>query len=439
MIKISIVAITLLSIVTTKAQTCKFHFPDSANKNYTYTLAKGDKKDTIATGKLDATGKAILTLPKNQKNFKGMAQFTLEGGGNIDIVLNNENFSVTSREALSDNENVKFTDSPENDFLNASKPQKKELEKMSLAKAALGIYTNEDPLYMVFEKEKLQLTHKYVAEQAVIAQSTLYAARVREMTNFLMAKGSNPDLTQEEIVKEFRPFIKNKLDFENLYTSGLWTPVIETWGQMQQYAIKDDVFFFEDTKTILSRIKNKTIYTAFADKVVGLFAKAGKDGMVSDLGKYIAQSGQIEKPSNRLISAMNDLAVGATAPALQTSTGKKAITKKTLLLFFESGCNNCENEIHQLLGNYEIVKQKGYEVISVAADMTKEAGAGHGHEFPWAEQLCDYKGFTGPNFINYGIIGTPTFFTIDEKGKIIGRYAALTETGILSNFQLIKD
>ncbi|WP_337966644.1 redoxin domain-containing protein [uncultured Flavobacterium sp.] len=231
----------------------------------------------------------------------------------------------------------------------------------------------------------------------------------------------------------------NKLDFENLYTSGLWSPVIETWAQMQQYAIKDDAVFFEDTKTILSRIKNKGTYTAFADKMVGVFAKAGKDVMVSDLGRYLAQSGQIEKAPNRLISAMNDLVAGSTAPFLQTPAGKKAITKKTLLFFYESGCNNCENEIHQLLGNYQIVKDKGYEVITVAADMTKEAGDGHGHEFPWKEQLCDYKGFAGPNFISYGIIGTPTFFTIDEKGKITGRYARLIDANILNNFVLTTD
>ncbi len=208
---------------------------------------------------------------------------------------------------------------------------------------------------------------------------------------------------------------------------------------MLQYAVKDDAILYEDTQAILARINNKTVYTAFADKMVGLFAKAGKDYMVSDLGKYVAASGKIEKPSNQLISAMNDLAIGATAPALQTPSGKKTINKKTLLFFYESGCNNCENEIHQLLGNYQIVKDKGYEVITVAADMTKEAGDGHGHEFPWKEQLCDYKGFKGENFINYGIIGTPTFFTIDEKGKITGRYARLIDANILNNFVLTTD
>ncbi|KQO33024.1 hypothetical protein ASF10_19690 [Flavobacterium sp. Leaf82] len=431
--KIITIAITVVGITTAQAQTVKFDFSGFANKKYAYILAKGDQKDTIAQGKLDATGKAVLALPKAQKNYKGMSKFALEDGTAIDLIVNNENFSVASTATVPAIENIKFTGSAENELLQATQPQKSETEKLGLIKDALQIYKKEDALYSVFEKEKQQLGVTYIAEQAAIAKSPLYAARVREMTNFLMAKGSNPDMTQEEVIKEFRPFIKDKLDFENLYTSGLWSPVIETWGQMQQYAVKDDAVLFEDTKTILSRIKNKAVYTAFTDKMVGMFAKAGKDYMVSDLGRYVAKSGMIEKPTNRVISAMNDLNVGATAPVLQTPTGKKIITKNTLLFFFESGCNNCENEIHQLLGNYQIVKDKGYEIISVAADLSKDAGDGHGHEFPWKDQLCDYKGFKGENFINYGIIGTPTFFTIDEKGKITGKYAALTETGILSN------
>ncbi|UTN06423.1 redoxin domain-containing protein [Flavobacterium bizetiae] len=430
--KLITTVITVLAMVTVQAQTVQFHFSNFAHAAYSYTLAKGDKQDTIAKGKLDAAGKAVITLPKTQKNYKGIAKFTLAAGGGIDLVVNNENFSVTGTETQISNENVKFTGSPENDFLNAMQQQKIILNKLAITATAVQVYKKEDALYAVFEKEKEQLGDAYRAQQTGIAQSPLCAARFCEAVNFLMGAGSTPEMTQEDLIKQYKPFIKDKLDFENLYTSGLWSPLIENWSQMMQYGLKDDTVWYEDTKAILARISNKTVYTAFADKMVGLFAKAGKDYMVSDLGKYIAASGKVEKPGNRLISAMNDLAIDAAAPALQTPAGKKTINKKTLLFFYESGCNNCENEIHQLLGNYPIVKDKGYEVITVAADMTKEAGEGHGHEFPWSENLCDYKGFKGENFLNYGIIGTPTFFTIDANNKITGRYAKLIDTGILN-------
>ncbi|KQB40122.1 peroxiredoxin family protein [Flavobacterium aquidurense] len=429
--KTLISAIAIFSIAALQAQTVKVSLPNFAGKEYTYALTQGDTKDTIARGKLNASGTVILTLPASQKGYKGFAQLLIDKSVGIDFIIKNENFAVNFTDAQPTIENMKFTGSPENDFLKGSLNQKKILEKIALVKSGLEVYDKEDALYTAFTKEKIQLNLDFAAEHAVVKNSPLYAARVREMAGFLMGIGSSPDMTQEELLKEFRPFIKDKLDIDALYTSNLWSPVIINWFNMQQYAIKDDTVLLEDTKAILSRIKSNKVYTAFADKIVGLLAKAVKDDMVGALGQYVSQSGRAEKPGNNLLSAMNNLNSGAIAPVLKTATSKKTITNKTLLFFYESGCNSCENEIHQLIGNYSIVQEKGYEVISVAADLSTNAGQDHDHKFPWKEQLCDFKGFKGENFINYGVIGTPTFFVIDANGKITGRYATLIEAGIL--------
>lgn len=429
--KIFLSAIAVFSIVSSQAQTVKIQLSQFAGKEYTYTLAKGDKKDTIATGKLDKEGKTTLKLPASQKGYIGIAQFAINGAGSIDMIINNENFSVTCLEAEPNPDNIKYTGSPENDFLTGVQQPKNLIEKMGITQAALQVYKKEESLYTTFEKEKQQVEQQFAEQQTVITQSSLYAARIKEMTNFLMGQGSKPGLSQEELMKEYSPWVRNKLDMQAVYNSNLWSPIIENWTQMQLYGVKNDSILLSDTKAIVVRTKDNVVYTAFADKMSGLLTKAGKDDLVSSLGEYVSQSGRVEKPGNHLLSAMNGPVNGSIAPELQTATGKKVIKNKTLLFFYESGCNNCENEIHQLLGNYEVVKEKGFEIISVAADMTKNAGDGHGHEFPWKEQLCDYKGFQGVNFKNYGIIGTPTFFIIDEKGKITGRYARLIDTDIL--------
>lgn len=429
--KLFIAAMTIFGIVLLQAQTVKMSLPKFGGKEYYYSLIQGDKKDTIAKGKLNTTGNVTLMLPAAQKSFKGVAQFTINQDLSIDLIMNNENFTISSNDAQPTIENTKFTGSIENDFLRESLQQKKMSDKMELIKASLKLYDKDDALYPVFDKEKIQLTEEFMTQQAVVKNSSLYAARMREMLNFLGGIGSKPDMTQEDLIKEYSPFVRNSLDIETLYTSSLWSPVIENWLNMQLFGVKDDEILLEDTKAIFSRIKNNTVYTAFAEKIVSLFSKNGKDNLVNAIGQYISQSGRIEKPGNNLLSAMNNLDNGAMAPALKTGTSEKVIKNKTLLLFFESGCNSCENEIHQLLGNYQILLQKGYEVISIAADMTVNAGDGHDHKFPWKEQLCDFKGFKGVNFANYGVIGTPTFFVIDEKGKITGRYARLIDTGIL--------
>jgi hypothetical protein len=85
----------------------------------------------------------------------------------------------------------------------------------------------------------------------------------------------------------------------------------------------------------------------------------------------------------------------------------------------------------QLRGNYSLIKAKGYDVISVSADLDKETTEKTSNVFPWKEKICDYKGFEGVNFENYGIVGTPTIFVTDKEGTITGRYARLADMGIM--------
>jgi hypothetical protein len=103
---------------------------------------------------------------------------------------------------------------------------------------------------------------------------------------------------------------------------------------------------------------------------------------------------------------------------------------KVLLVFYESGCNACENEMQQLKGNYPLLREKGYEVVSVAADKDEQVFRNTSEGFPWTAKYCDFQGFSGTDFRNFGVIGTPAFHVIDEQGVLQGRYARLYDTGI---------
>ncbi|PWB21858.1 peroxiredoxin family protein [Flavobacterium sp. HTF] len=416
-----------------QAQTIRIDFERYGGKEFIYLFDKGDKKDTIATGTLDAKGKTALELPKEKKGYAGMSHLLVRDGGTADFIVNKENLTIYSTEEQFTPESIKFKDSPENEFLNERlKTNNALLGKVIMLEYAFSIYKKEDAFYPALEKEKEIINEQLRIKKSNKDQSKLYAAKVTDIYDFLLGAGGSVNQPLEEKAKEANLFVKEKLDIEALYTSGYWAPVIDSWMQLQQNIIKDDKILLEDTKQILSRIKDGNVYAAFAEKIILLYTKMGKDDLVNSLTAYVSKSDLLVKPDKNLRTVLSGPSIGAAAPALQISKGKKWINKKTVLFFYESGCNNCENEIHQLIGNYQIIKEKGYEVISVAADITNEAGE-HSHDFPWAEQLCDYKGFAGPNFQNYGIIGTPMFFVIDNKGKITGRFARLVDTGILSN------
>jgi len=81
----------------------------------------------------------------------------------------------------------------------------------------------------------------------------------------------------------------------------------------------------------------------------------------------------------------------------------------------------------QLRNNYPLLKEQGYEVISISADYDLQIFENTARLFPWEEKYCDGEGFDGENFKNYGVIGTPTFFMIDEEGVIEVREAQLQE------------
>ncbi|TPG29926.1 peroxiredoxin family protein [Flavobacterium pectinovorum] len=414
------------------SQTIKMQFANFAGKEYIFLGYKGDKMDTIASGKLDNDGKTTLVMPVSKKGYTGAVQFKFVDGGGVEMIVNNENFSVTCLEKEPNVNNIKYAGSAENEYLNSVfLEQYTIVQKEQIMQTALETYKKEDPVYAVFEKEKTKVGQEFVTFQKTVAKKPLYAARVIEMNNVAKGISSSFDQTEAERAKDINDFVKDKLNFEQLYACNFWDPVIRSWVQLQLQLIKDDKTFLADVEQILARIKNDEIYTAFAGKLVSLLNKAGKDDLMTQIGEYVAKSGKITKPSNTLLSAMSGLVVGSTAPALQSAAGKKVFNKKTIVLFYESGCNNCENEIHQLIGNYEIVQQKGYDLVTVSADLSATPADGHSHDFPWKDQFRDFKGFAGVNFKNYGVNGTPTFFIIDAKGKITGKYARFADAGIL--------
>lgn len=419
-----------------EAQTIHVSLPHFSGKEYTYVIMKGDKKDTIvAKGKLDSKGKTILQLPPSQKGYVGISSFQLTEGGGLDLVLNNENFTVSCNETQPTLDNIKFIESPENEFMiKQYQKQQQVLEKASIINAALQLYVKGDSIYTGLEKEYEKLKQRFTAVQLGTKQSKLYASRFIEMNNFLQGIGSSLDQNETDKSQQYRDFFRNKVNMEWLYTSNLWSPVISSWFTMHNNVIKNDNLLLEDAKAILERIPSKPVYTAFADKLVFFMSKAGKDELVSSLGNYIAASGKIENPGHNLLAAMGGPQTGMKAPELIWKEGNYSFDKKqkTLLVFYETGCNNCDNEINLLIGNYQELQKKGYEVVTAASDVDPAEYQKNADRFPWKKKFSDFRGQAGYNFISFGVIGTPTIFVIDENGMITGRYARLADAHILN-------
>jgi hypothetical protein len=385
------------------------NLPHFANKPYVFYLMQGDSQDTIRRGALDKDGKTVLTIPEQYKTFVGMSKWMIVGEGGLEIILNHENeFTVSCTEALPDINNIYYIGTAENIFLfEQYKKQGKILDRAGAIERSSQLYDSpEESLYQPLKTERSRLYKQFADLQSETARSPLYSARVREMSNFLIGLGSRLDMTEDEVIREHREFVLSKINFRQLYNSGLWNDVLDRWTGMETGL--GDSLLVADSRTMLARCTDQELHPKLVNKLIVLYNKYGKENLLSQLG------------------VENLIAPGHYAPKLRLKSAY--ITPvESLVIFYESGCSNCENELIQLRANYRILQERGLRVISVAADPNEEIYRNNAALFPWPDTYCDYKGFSGENFTNYQVVGTPTIFVVDKAGMITGRYAQLAE------------
>jgi len=408
--RLIILVAALSAALASPAQNITIDLSHFAGKEYVWIISNGEKLDTIAQGALDTNGKTVLTVPPAYNNWRGMSSFLLASGGGLELILNGEgDFTVGCAVETPTINDIYYTNSKENSFLlEQNKQQQGLLNKAGVIAAAMQAYTPKDQIYKTLLKEKKVLEKNYAGLQQQIAASPLLAAQIKQMENFCNGMGSRLDLTQKEMMDEARQYVREVVDFNQLWNSGMWKPFLSQWMNLEM-AQKNDSILLADSHAILTREQNSDIRQTLVKKMTLLFNQYGKENLLTQLG-------------------MNDLlAPGNQAPLLFLPDSTVMMPTSSLVIFFESDCGNCVNELTQLKGNYSVLQERKIRVISVAADTDEEGYKQFAATFPWKQKICDFKGFEGVNFKNYAVVGTPTIFVIDDNGIITGRYARLAD------------
>jgi hypothetical protein len=443
--KIILIVVSVLISYIAKAQSINLEFPYFAGQTYEFTIFQGDKRVKLKEDSIPKGGKVQLRIPENFKGYKGMAQWYLTNsatGGGLDLIINNEDFSVSCLDSIPKTESIVYKNTQENIFDKSNyKKQQKLFEKHDAMLATKRAYEPKSKFYKLAEEEYTSIIDQYVTYSNDLKQSSLFAAKFRQIVNLTMGIGTMITIDEKEKANNINTFITNELDFSILYTSNHWGGIINSWTEIQIKVLKDDAKMVTDATTILNRIKSDTVYTDFVINLTKELTKAGKDDALFALIPNIKNSKRLLHYDGVLNIFKQDLS--GTAPDLTiityngTKEAKNQVTtvlktadfksKFTLLVFYRSGCGPCEETMKGLVDNYKIMTSKGFKIITIAADTDEKVFKDTSLAHPWADKYCDFEGTKGINFKNYAVIGTPTMYVLDSKGIIVSKMATIIE------------
>ncbi|MES2810325.1 MAG: TlpA disulfide reductase family protein [Bacteroidota bacterium] len=153
-------------------------------------------------------------------------------------------------------------------------------------------------------------------------------------------------------------------------------------------------------------------------KIEPVFKTLKAELRATDMGIELAQR----------ILAATTTAIGLNAPAFtQNDVNGKPFSlaslkgKYVLVEFWASWCSPCRAGNPNLVKQYNMYKDKGFEIISVSLDNVKKAwlDAIEKDGLPWLH-VSDLKGWNNAVGRMYGVRAVPASFLLDKEGKIIG-------------------
>ena len=393
----------LFSTVVFGQTAIDFKLQEAAGFDYCFVLEKGLTQDTVAQGTFDSQGSARVLLPPEYAEHRGVGKLFLTGAKSpmVNMILNSEK-EVTVGGKVN---NPAYENSPENETLQRFITRQSELLTQYIA--VLGNLETATGNTMIADEQKRQLEQDYEALSDAITSTPLYAGKIMQILRYLTFKGSSLGQTSEAVTEELNNFFVNELDFNDLYVSGFWRLMFDVWYENNMN--NSDSLLVADARTMLNRagIEHSR---ALSQSIINVFSRYSHK-------EYLLPA---------IFSEIKYPVLGQAAPAIINGTDSIA-PRNALILFYDSDCGSCHNELQQLIENYALFQDNNIRIFSIAADMDKELFEYTAQKIAWQDNYSDFKGFDGVNFVNYGIFGTPTFILIDQEGIVRGRYARMNE------------
>jgi len=426
------------------AQNIEMNFPAFAGKAYDFIIFQGDKQVKIQHDTIPANGRFTLVVPTQYAPYTGMCRWlitnTAEGGG-LDMAVPGYGFSVSCMSSKPNSANISYNGyDAVNELNRLNQEQRVIINRFETITHAISLYESTHPLFSALQKEQRAQVLKYNKFQQDLKKNPNYNARILPIFN--LNNGIAPQLSnnREDQARLVNLYITDKLNFDDLFTSGHWTSIIQSWVQLQAQVVGTKASFVKDFNSISRRFTDANRYTDFVGKVTYFLTKYGKDDFVEAITSTVVNSGKITAYEGATMQVYTKALVGSKAPDIVLPDGKvmksgelaTADYRKTLLVFFASDCGHCEELLKTLQVHYQSLQERHIHIVALAADADEEIFKRSKLAFPWEDTFCDFKGMLGVNFRSYAVLGTPTLVLINAKGIIELRTSKLDEVLINS-------
>ena len=425
------------------AQKIQFDLPQHRGKQVALLGLNGVHKDTLQKIVLDNDGKGNVDLQKI-KEKSGLIAFVIKADSPPDVNFQwvyspNENPTIVSNEFYVSHENAQIKNSLENATVERWFSSGFNLkQKKGLVQELLKMYQPNEAFYAQLNTELAQITKQQAFLSDTVRQSPLYAATLLKFREDIEQKLGTVWESNDKR-NQTRAFFQS-IDFEKLYHTGLWFEVINPCIEAYVKGSGNYEQFGKDVVANLKRTNYLPAYTDLADAAISVCEQFAWWTDEKEIAAFLVADQRLKNPRGRLAKAMQSqqvsegskapdvvVALQNPAPEIRLMPSERLSENQTLLVFYETGCGNCENLLEQLKGNYPDLKRKGLRIISFAADRTAADFAKTADGLPWEDKYCDFKGFEGVNFKNYAVLGTPTLYLLDKNGIIRTKAATLDE------------
>jgi thiol-disulfide isomerase/thioredoxin len=278
-------------------------------------------------------------------------------------------------------------------------------------------------------------TRKLVSDVATIAQyrpeeipATIAAFRKMDYTNSRLYKSG---LFKEAIESHFWLLENSGRSLDSVFIEMKFSI-----DAMMEYLIKDEKKLNEVTNYLFDLLERQSLFHAseyLALKVLNETSCTIESDLAKQLESYRAmKKGNIASD----IKFGNMTYLNGVKQAMFNNL-TNLTTPYTLVVFGASWCPKCLEELPKLIQNYVKWRNLGVEVVYISLDTAQQVFEQSVKSYPFFA-YCDYKKWESQVAKDYYVFGTPTFYLLDAKRKILLRPNSISQVDAWVDWVLVQ-